>query len=188
MLFEYSSSSNIPVRSFCLARDVNQVRGARSKSLFRYSGDISLCCQHIQIFALIHAFPHSLTLMFIYKFKMFIKSIVICPLPMIHRYSIGLWNGIFYNTNQLLHWFIMVQVLYTILDKRHFCFALPTFPSLKCDGKKFSFARLPHWAGSIEGLTSKWRHQQKADFAPKMWVRPFLVTMKFIFTEGLVTF
>ena len=71
----------------------------------------------------------------------------------------------------------MVQVLYTILDKRHFCFALPTFPSLKCDGKKFSFARLPHWAGSIEGLTSKWRHQQKADFAPKMWVRPFLVTM-----------
>ena len=101
------------------------------------------------------------------------------------HYTIG--YGIFYNRNQLLIVALVYHgtgTIYTILDKRHFCFTLPTFPSLKCDGKKFSFARLPHWAGSIEGLTSKWRHQQKADFAPKMWVRPSLVTMKFIFTEG----
>ena len=56
---EYSSKSNIPVRSFCVARDVNQ-GGARSKSLFRYSGDILLLPTYIYLPSYICVFTHSL--------------------------------------------------------------------------------------------------------------------------------
>ena len=100
--------------------------------------------------------------------------------------------GISMPSNQLLIAVLVFPGTIFEQGQKAFLFCSANISKSKmCPGKKFCFA-WPHWR-SIEGLTGKWRHQQKANFAPKKVGPSFLVTMmvrnlKLIVTEALVTF